>query len=302
VACGILILCNSFLKWWRRCKERFVFFERSSGQSQISCYLNRAGKTKATPRPAFTLIELLVVIAVIALLLAILLPGLQRARHSAMRIVCLSNLKQIGVGMHAYANSNNELLPDNFDPAHPYAAAYLVGANVRYTRLGRLWKDKAIPDPKAFYCPTSPYKYKHYCSPTRWGTLPQIHNGPGTSGNQWIRTSYTYYPQSKKRFDSSGFPRVVISRRELDHKKAMVTDNSWSWNNIGHSLGGKRRKAICAVFGDGYAYACANQEAFDPALWFINPHLSNPEVRGNYKTIRPHMVEFKTIMNVINHN
>jgi len=254
--------------------------------------------TQKTSKPAFTLIELLVVISVIALLLAILIPALQNARHLAWRIVCLSNLRQIGVGMHAYANNNNELLPDNYDPAHPYAAGYLVGGKVKPARLLYLYNDKAIRDPKVFYCPTSPYKYKHYCSPTPWGTLPQNHNGP--SGNQWIRTSYTYYPQSKRRFDSSGFPKVAKNRRELDHKKAMLTDNSWSWRNIGHRVGGRRRKAICAVFGDGHSYACTNQEAFDPALWFINPNLPNPAVPGNYRTIRPHMVEFKTIMNVIN--
>jgi prepilin-type N-terminal cleavage/methylation domain-containing protein len=278
-----------------------MFFKRSSGKSQINRYLNRACKAKATPRPAFTLIEILVVISVIVLLLAILMPALQQARHSAMRIVCLSNLRQIGVGMHLYADNNRDLLPDNYDAAHPYTAGYLESGTVRTVRLGCLYNDKAIRDPKVFYCPTSPWKYEHYCSPTPWGTLPQIHNGPGISGNQWIRTSYTYYPQSKKRFDSSGFPKVAIRRRELDYKKAMLTDNSWSWNTIGHRLGGRRRKAICAVFGDGHAYACTNQEAFAPELWFVNPNLSDPEVPGNYKTIRPHKVEFKTIMNVINH-
>ena len=51
----------------------------------------------------FTLIELLVVIAIIAMLIAILLPGLQRARKQTKSVVCRSNLKQWGMAVVAYA-------------------------------------------------------------------------------------------------------------------------------------------------------------------------------------------------------
>src|SRR5258708_3910591 len=96
-------------------------------------------------RKAFTIIEMAVVLGVLAILLALLLPTVQRARELANRAVCASNLRQIGVACRMYANDHEGLFPGHFHIPLPATALKTNQIQNRYSFPGVLSDDDLTP-------------------------------------------------------------------------------------------------------------------------------------------------------------
>src|SRR5688572_23736508 len=120
------------------------------------------------PLSAFTLVELLVVIGIIALLISILLPSLNRAREAAKRTQCLSNLRSIGQMLNMYANQFNGFIPVGYRGAGStgigvFGSNYFLGSRssmgVAFTGLGLLHPAGLITtsggEGQVFYCPST---------------------------------------------------------------------------------------------------------------------------------------------------
>jgi prepilin-type N-terminal cleavage/methylation domain-containing protein/prepilin-type processing-associated H-X9-DG protein len=241
---------------------------------RLSVRIGRKGRTN----PAFTLIELLVVIAIIAILAAMLLPALGKAKEKALRTNCISNLKQIGVAIVMYVADHEDRMPPNRVNATAGSVwyPYEIGrCNLADTwdqgphNLGSLWATKNIPEGKLLYCPSGRrfpgnFRYETYAQDGLW-PFGQPASDPGYNGGI-TRSGYSYFPQSRTKEIVRGVPLYaamgqksvngvtynLLKMSDVDVNKAMATDLVYSSSPDAQPHRDGSAGGLNALFGDGH--------------------------------------------------
>ena len=112
--------------------------------------MNHSATLTVRFRMAFTLIELVIVIAIIAVLLGLVLPAVQKVREAAARARCQNNLKQLGLALHHYLDVNGTLPPNGlYPPAGPACGWSALARLLPYVEQGDLYRQIDFARPYA---------------------------------------------------------------------------------------------------------------------------------------------------------
>lgn len=206
-------------------------------------------------RPGFTLIELLVVIAIIAILAAILFPVFAQAREKARQTACLSNLKQLGMGVLMYTQDYDETMPMVYYSRNNWSASDRCnrpeegslrwsGAIYPYVKSGGVFTCPSAGNRTPFVFPPGPnddpcgpgsYAFNNAYAPN------DGFNGQNPSTGQTLGSQTATPPGGKAMAaiavpadtvllaETNGFPRILWKERDAQYFPEIVRASNGRW-------------------------------------------------------------------------
>lgn len=220
-------------------------------------------------RNGFTLVELLVVVGIIAILVGVLLPALNKARRASNDVYCRNNLKQVAIATRMYANDNADHYPDGYtlggafvrvlpgmkSPGDPNAVPEVYGLPALYYERGY------IKELKTWMCPGARDDIKEWGNTYIWALLGGTSIASVTSPSKTNLARWTSLQRGRPErhetywvYDNwTTLPWTSGSRRTIGTAGTYPTNlQTYPHNYATKSLIGRRQGSINCLFLDGH--------------------------------------------------